>query len=161
MQRGLGQTHMTVHKYATKHGETDVQTFAPAAFTFSLLSHLQPADGDMCIDARYTHLPLSLLQSHCLSACCGPLFRLPREGGGGCVPCSRHVPIPPLACATLHLQGIKSEPPESTEKKDKKIGPNENQKHRLSLSLSFSLSLSSSPLSLFCHELGKTREEEN
>lgn len=81
MQRGLGQTHMTVHKYATKHGETDVQTFAPAAFTFSLLSHLQPADGDMCIDTRYTHLPLSLLQSHCLSACCGPLFPLPREGG--------------------------------------------------------------------------------
>lgn len=58
--------------------------------------------------------------------------------GRGCVPRSRHLPIPPLLSATLHLQGIKSEPPESTEKKDKKIGPNENQKHRHSLSLALS-----------------------
>lgn len=79
------------------------------------------------------------------------------------MPCSQYLPIPPLACATLHLQGIKSEPPESTEKKDKKIGPNENQKHRLfpRLSLSLPLSLPSHPPPSFCHELGKTREEEN
>ena len=105
-------------------------------------SHLQfsHSEGDVHWHSIHTSPPLSLLQSHCLSVCCGPLFPLPREwgGGGGCVPCSRHLPIPPLACATLHLQGIKSEPPESTEKKDKKIGHNENQKHRLSLSLSLS-----------------------
>lgn len=61
------------------------------------------------------------------------------ESGRGCVLCSQHLPIPPLACATLHLQGINSEPSESAEgrkKKDKKIGGNENQKHRLSPSFS-------------------------
>lgn len=94
----------------------------------------------------YRHLintaPLSRCQHHWLSVCCGPpCFVFAR----GCVPRSRHLPIPPLACATLHLQGIKSEPPESTEKKDKKIGPNENQRHCLSLFLSLSLLLLSLP----------------
>lgn len=61
-----------------------------------------------------------------------------RWGKRGCMPCSHHLPIPLLACATLHLLGIKFESPERTErKKDKKIGSNENQKHPLSLSFLF------------------------
>lgn len=142
MQRGLGQTHMTVHKYATKHGEADTQTFAPAAFTFSVLSHLQPADGDMCIDARYTHLPLSLLQSHCLSACCGPLFRLPREGRGdaclaaGTFPFLRW-PVPRCICrgSSLSLQ-------KAQRKKIRKLAL---MKTRSTVSPSRSLFLSLSP----------------
>lgn len=108
------------------------------------------------------HLVNTVALSLLLLVCFGlflPLSVLRR----GCVPCSQYLPIPPLACATLHLQGIKSEPPESTEKKDKKIGPNENQKHRLfpRLSLSLPLSPPSHPPPSFCHELGKTREKEN
>lgn len=89
----------------------------PAAFTFIALQHLQP----------HSHRHMS---GHLINT----TLSLPL-----CVPCSRHLPIPPLACATLHLPGIISEPPESTEKKDKKIGPNENQKHRLFLLLLLSL----------------------
>lgn len=74
--------------------------------------------------------------------------------GAGCVPRGRHLPFAPLVCATSHLQGIELEPPECTEKKDKKIAPNENQKHHL-------LPLRLPPLPLLCHELGKTREEKN
>lgn len=127
----------------------------------SVCSHIYNLQTETCALTLDTHISLSLSCSLIVYLCVVVLSFVFLGRGGGCVPCSRHLPIPPLACATLHLQGIKSEPPESTEKKDKKIGPNENQKHRLSLSLSFSLSLSSSPLSLFCHELGKTREEEN
>lgn len=116
----------------------DAHILTPAAFTFSMLAHLQ-LHADRHVWTSDTH-SLSLSQSHCLSVCCGPLFSF-LLFKRGCVPCSRHLPIPPLAYATLHLQGIKSEPSESTEKKDKKIGPNENQKHRLSLLLSFSLLL--------------------
>jgi len=77
---------------------------------------------------------VSVFQFHCLSVYCGRFLPPSPSVGDWCVPCSQHLPIPLLACATLHLQWIKSEPQESTEKKDKKIGPNENQKHGLSLS---------------------------
>lgn len=96
----------------------------PAAFMLIVLSHLEPRSDKHVSGHLINTLPLS----HCF-----PLpALLPQRG---CVPCSRHLPIPPLACATLHLQGIKSEPPESPQKKDKKIGPNENQKHPLFLLL--------------------------
>lgn len=120
-----------------KNTETDTQTLTPAAFTFSVLTHLQP-HADRHVRGHLIHTA-SLFQPFIVYLCVVVLSFLLL--GRGCVPCSRHLPIPWLACATLHLQGIKSEPPESTKKKDKKIGPNENQKHRLSLFLSLSLLL--------------------
>lgn len=98
----------------------------PAAFTFTALQHLQP----------HSHRHVS---GHLMNATLSLSFSVFLFFGRGCVLCSRHLPIPPLACATLHLPGIISEPPESTEKKDKKIGPNENQKPRLFLLLLLSL----------------------
>lgn len=76
------------------------------------------------------------------------------------MPRGEHLHISLLPCATLHLQGIKPEPPESTEKKDKKIGPNENQKHRLFRSLARSPFLSLSHLLLLLRLLPWTWKDE-
>lgn len=65
--------------------------------------------------------------------------------GKGCVPCSRHLPIPPLACATLHLQAIKSKPPESTRKKIRKLAL---MKTRSTISFSSSSRTPSSAMNL-------------
>ncbi len=113
-----------------------------ALFTSVCLHIYNHMQTDTCAWTPDSHSPPSLSLAISLFICV--LWSSPSSCSvfaRGCVPCSRHLPIPPLACATLHLQGIKSEPPESIEKKDKKIGPNENQKHRLSLSPSLYLLL--------------------
>lgn len=118
------ETGTKLHEGAWTCTKADPELVTPAAFTLSALSHLQPHSDK--------HVSGHLINTLPLSRCLPLPALLPRRG---CVPRSRHLPIPPLACATLHLQGIKSEPPESPQKKDKKIGPNENQKHPLFLLL--------------------------
>lgn len=134
-QKALAPAYKKVHKYA-QNTETHAQISHLQLLHSVFFNIYHPMQTDTeCTPYKHSPplCPFNLLVYLCVVVLCF-LF-----SDRGCVPRSPHLPIPPLACATLHLQGIKSEPPESTEKKDKKIVHNENQKHRLFLYLLLSL----------------------
>lgn len=144
----------------TKSIETDPQVLTPAAFTFTVLTHLQP-HADRHVLGHLIHTAsLSLFQSDCfICVYCGPLLPPPLSSGGdACLAAGTFQflgwPAPRCICrgSSLSLQKAQR----------KKIRKLDLMKTRSTVSLSLSFSSSSSSFhSLFCHELGKTREEEN
>ncbi len=146
-----------MHKNAEKRTFkcSQVHYLHQCAYTFTTTCRQTHVHGHLI----HTAPPLSLLQSHCLSVCCGPLLPPALSSrGDACLAAGTfpflHWPVPRCICrgSSLSLQ-------KAQRKKIRKLAL---MKTRSTVSLSLPLSISSSSFhSLFCHELGKTREEEN